>query len=101
MTKNKVAWREQAKCRGENPDYFHPPDGQSWMAIRGLAICETCPVTKQCLAFALSFDQADDMHGVYGATTAKERRHIRQGKPFVRKTPGPPRQIITGLDELL
>jgi hypothetical protein len=68
------------------------------MATRGLKICVNCPVTEQCLNFALSFPQADDMHGVYGGTTAKDRRAIRNGTTYTRKPPGPPRQTITGLD---
>ena len=98
MTKKIGGWREQAACRGADPDYFHPPDGQSWMATRGLKICATCPVTTECLNYALSFPQADDMHGIWGGTTAKDRRAIRNGTTYKRKPPGPPRQTITGLD---
>ena len=94
-----MTWRDRAACRGENPDYFHPPDGQSWMSQRGLKICATCPVTQQCLDYALSFPQADDMFGVYGGKTAKDRRAIRNGTVHVRRKPGPPRQTITGLDD--
>jgi hypothetical protein len=69
------------------------------MSQRGLKICATCPVTTECLNYALSFPQADDMHGVYGGTTAKDRRAIRNGTVHIRKPPGPARQIITGLDD--
>jgi hypothetical protein len=69
------------------------------MATRGLKICVDCPVKQECLDFALSFPQAEDMHGVYGGTTAKDRRAIRNGTVYMRKPSGPPRQIITGLDD--
>jgi WhiB family transcriptional regulator, redox-sensing transcriptional regulator len=34
-------------------------------------LCRTCPVQGSCLAWALD---AGDLHGVWGATTARERR---------------------------
>lgn len=36
-----------------------------------MALCRTCPVLGACLAWAL---QAGDLHGVWGGTTARERR---------------------------
>lgn len=70
-------WRRRAACR-------HVPDDQRWIfwpgrgdtaaAEAAKAVCATCPVRADCLAFALDNDEA----GIWGGTTGRERRTMRE-----------------------
>jgi WhiB family redox-sensing transcriptional regulator len=44
---------------------------------RARAICAVCPVTDQCLAFALA---DTDLVGCWAGTTGQERRAMRAGR---------------------
>lgn len=68
-------WRAFARCRTEDTEIFFPPDGErraARTAREGTAkqICRQCPVSMQCLDFALITGQ---QHGVWGMTTPMER----------------------------
>jgi WhiB family redox-sensing transcriptional regulator len=71
-------WRRQASCRDSNPDLFFPI-GTTGLALDQIdaakTVCEACPVTEQCLEFALATNQEA---GVWGATTEEERRKLRK-----------------------
>ena len=65
-------WLSRAACKGET-DSFFSYDEEVMEEAR--AICEDCPVRKECLQTAL----ADRNHyGVWGGTTASERRRIHR-----------------------
>jgi WhiB family redox-sensing transcriptional regulator len=71
-------WHARAACRGAGADGFIIGRGanESIMA-RARAICDVCPVTEECLAYAL----ADcDCVGIWGATTGQQRRAMRAGR---------------------
>ena len=68
-------WHAQAACRGTGVDSFIPEPGTSTEPAK--AICAVCSVRAPCLRYALADPQ---MVGVWGGTTAKERRRMRQGK---------------------
>ncbi|WMX69480.1 WhiB family transcriptional regulator [Streptomyces collinus] len=57
----------------EDPELFFPV-GTAGPALRDVSaakrVCERCPVTDQCLSFALSSGQAS---GVWGGTGEEER----------------------------
>jgi hypothetical protein len=64
-----TAWRTRGVCQTVDPETFFPaPTDPPDAAI---ALCGTCPVQGACLAWALD---AGDCHGVWGGTTARERR---------------------------
>jgi len=63
-------WQDQASCKRSNPEEFFPtsaPDPQTKQR------CARCPVREQCLAFALE----NNMVGVWGGTSTKERRRLK------------------------
>lgn len=62
---------------GQDPDLWHPANGNRAGAERAKQICQRCPVREGCLAWAL---QAHEEHGVWGGTTPRDRRKIRRGK---------------------
>lgn len=72
----KPAWQADAVCK-EHPEVdFFPPRGAS--ALPAIELCRRCAVQAECLAYALS---DPSLVGVWGATTTKERRRLRNQTP--------------------
>lgn len=73
-----VSWRDDAACRDADSDLFFPV-GTNGPALRRVneakRICQACPAQIQCLTWALDHGVTD---GVWGGTTADERRAIRR-----------------------
>ncbi|MGW0532339.1 WhiB family transcriptional regulator [Streptomyces sp. NPDC003032] len=71
----------RAACADEDPDLFFPI-GTTGPAIRDLdaakQICARCPVSGECLAWALSTGQAS---GVWGGTCEEERAALNRRTP--------------------
>jgi WhiB family redox-sensing transcriptional regulator len=80
---SEFVWQREAACRGlslaESQAIFFPSRGDSIDEAR--AICDRCPVTEECLAFAL----ANNCIGVWAGTSDRQRRRLRRG---ARSTPG-------------
>jgi WhiB family transcriptional regulator, redox-sensing transcriptional regulator len=74
------AWRTRGACQTVDPETFFPAPSEP--ADTAIALCRSCPVQGACLAWAL---QAGDLHGVWGGTTARERRAMavvwQSGRP--------------------
>jgi WhiB family redox-sensing transcriptional regulator len=71
------AWQRNAACRGpESVLFFAPtvpeprPDRDAREA-RAKAICAECPVTPECLEYALRIREP---HGIWGGLNESERR---------------------------
>lgn len=68
-------FRHLAACRRVDPELFFPVTetgpGAAQVA-RAKAVCNTCPVVADCLAFALEHGLTD---GVFGGLSASERRN--------------------------
>lgn len=73
-------WRHRALCRDTSPELFFPI-GTTGPAIDQIEsakrICTECPVTDQCLEFALLTGQDS---GIWGGATEEERRAIRRAR---------------------
>jgi WhiB family redox-sensing transcriptional regulator len=65
------SWRDQARCRGVDPEIFHP--GEDDDGVEAKAICTQCPVREACLEYALATREKE---GVWGGLTARERRRV-------------------------
>src|SRR3982751_3825233 len=82
-------WRHHALCRDEDPELFFPI-GTSGPAVlqveQAKAVCQRCPVTSECLQWAL--DSGQDA-GVWGGMSESERRLLKRkgGVPGRRTTP--------------
>jgi WhiB family redox-sensing transcriptional regulator len=68
----------QAACTEEDTDIFFPENGD----VKGKtelakAICASCPIAVQCLQFAI----ANEELGIWGGTTAEERKRFKR-RPF-------------------
>jgi len=69
------AWRDSALCReGVSVDFF--PFSEDSKAIRLVKeVCALCPVTEDCLAYAMQTRQSE---GVWGGFTSSERVSLRR-----------------------
>ncbi len=63
------AWRTRGLCQSVDPETFFPAPSEP--ADAAVALCRNCEVQGACLAWAL---EVGDCHGVWGATTPRERR---------------------------
>jgi WhiB family redox-sensing transcriptional regulator len=71
-------WRDGATCRHHDPELFFP-EGTAGPAKReadrAKQVCQSCPVRRPCLDFALRHGLA---FGIWGGTTGEERRAMRR-----------------------
>lgn len=74
-------WRDNAACHGMDPAVFFPiaetrsQQDAAWAKERAVQVCRACPVTSQCLHYALDMDET---YGVWGATTPDDRDALRR-----------------------
>lgn len=81
-------WMLRAQCRDAPAELFFQPPGAALANQATIReFCARCPVTTECLAFALSA-RAEDQYGIWGATSATRRRALlreatggRPGRP--------------------
>lgn len=95
-----AAWRTRGVCQSVDPETFFPAPSEP--ADAAVALCRTCEVQGACLAWAL---EVGDCHGVWGATTPRERRAMlvawraeRQPAP-VGELPAPVERIAAIIPE--
>jgi WhiB family redox-sensing transcriptional regulator len=68
-----LSWRQQARCRGVDPEVFYPVSDDDEDAEEAKSICALCPVREACLEFALT---TREKNGVWGGLTERERRRV-------------------------
>jgi WhiB family transcriptional regulator, redox-sensing transcriptional regulator len=80
-----VDWRHKAACLNQNPELFFPL-GSTGRALEQVeqakVVCRRCPVSSQCLEWALKTNQQD---GVWGGLSEDERRALRRARQRTRK----------------
>lgn len=64
---------EHALCTEVDSEIFFPHPGGNPLPAK--AICARCPVRRPCLEYAVEHQVA----GVWGGTTADQRRHLSRG----------------------
>lgn len=86
VTKEVAAdWRVQAACVGFQSLFFANGDLDDKATRRAKEICDVCPVSTECLEFALETNQRA---GIWGGTTEDERRSLRRKWLGTRKRVG-------------
>lgn len=65
-------WMREAVCASADPEEWFPEKGGT--SYKAQRICQTCPVINECLQYALDHNLA----GIWGGTSAKERRMLRK-----------------------
>lgn len=66
-------WQHKARCLTADPDIFHVEKGGSTRPAK--RVCAECPVTAECLDYAL---KNDERFGVWGGMSEKERRLLKR-----------------------
>ncbi|HEY6497385.1 MAG TPA: WhiB family transcriptional regulator [Trebonia sp.] len=78
MTDYASDWRAAGACLAADPDLFFPVavgTGAISQITRAQRICADCPVTRQCLDFAM---RTREQAGIWGGTTPEQRiRELR------------------------
>lgn len=69
-------WTADAVCQQTDPEAFFPGSGES--SRRAKAVCLNCPVTEECLAYAL---REDIPFGIWGGLSRGERRRMLRARP--------------------
>jgi|GEM_PF-2576474 WhiB family redox-sensing transcriptional regulator len=72
-----ASWRARTACSGMDPDLFFPERGDVLGVARAKAICLGCPVTAECLRYAL---EAKEKQGIWDGLSGQERRAIRSAR---------------------
>lgn len=68
-----LAWMDQARCVGSDPQLFFPARGESHH--EAVAICRQCDVRFECLEYALA---NGEKFGIWGGLSERERRRVRR-----------------------
>jgi WhiB family redox-sensing transcriptional regulator len=65
---------DQAACADANPELFFAPSSHVAAVNAAKAICNTCPVAHECLAWAMK----ENEYGIWGGLTEEERSRLRR-----------------------
>lgn len=69
-------WKDLAACAGyPNALFFPTSEATSGEITKAKAICSVCPVSEECIEYALETNQRA---GIWGGTTEDERRSLRR-----------------------
>lgn len=71
-------WWQQAACRDRNAELFFHSDhergpSRAMRTAKAKAVCGTCPVVVQCLAYALA---QPEPYGIWGGLDEQERARL-------------------------
>jgi WhiB family transcriptional regulator, redox-sensing transcriptional regulator len=66
-------WTERAVCVEVDPEIFHPGKGEPVEPAR--ALCRSCEVRLDCLAYAL---RREETWGIWGGFSVEGRRSVRR-----------------------
>jgi WhiB family transcriptional regulator, redox-sensing transcriptional regulator len=77
-------WIDQAACRHSNLATFFPAVGDRRAYLNAVAVCEMCPVRRQCLDYAVA---NRIKFGVWGGLNEDRRRKLRNPQRARRPMP--------------
>lgn len=72
MQPTRSIWSKEANCIGQPDEFFFPKKGRPGLEPPYREICNTCPVQRECLNYAVVHKE----WGIWGGTTDKEREAI-------------------------
>ena len=73
-------WRSDGACLAADPDLFYPVAAGAAAGpeiSRALRMCDSCPVKRKCLDFAM---QTGEATGIWGGTTPEERIRVLRAR---------------------
>ena len=65
------SWRDEAACKGVNPELFFPVRGDTYTTVAAKAVCSQCIVRTECLEYALI---NHERMGIWGGMSERQRR---------------------------
>lgn len=68
-------WMTDAACRGMDTELWF---ASGFATNRAARICGTCPVTRECLGYALRCEQDGYRYGVFGGLLPKQRSRLQR-----------------------
>src|SRR5262245_28265876 len=71
---------DKAQCQNANPAIFDGHCTRRETPLDALAYCRLCPVLARCLQYAFDHNDIQGEQGIWGGTTAYQRRQIRRGR---------------------
>lgn len=80
-----AAWADRRACAGLGWSLFFPEHGEPSGTAEVRAVCESCPVARECLDDALYYEQGGgERFGFVGGMTPRERaaEHARRAAMF-------------------
>jgi WhiB family transcriptional regulator, redox-sensing transcriptional regulator len=84
-----VSWMDRAACVSADleHDAWHPSTAAYTSDnVEAVRLCRTCPVSDECLAFAVAHNLE---HGIFGGLTGEQRKAMRRkARVRVRKVEG-------------
>ncbi len=76
-------WQDYAACKGMGNDVFFPEESHnssSTIYNKALSICRGCPVSRQCLMYAMYWEEGQFRRfGVFGGLTPRQRDQLCYG----------------------
>jgi hypothetical protein len=72
-----LKWQQRGLCNELDPELFFADQEAAWSTAEARRACGMCPVKKQCLEWALTFDSEDDRHGILGGVGVAKRARMR------------------------
>jgi WhiB family redox-sensing transcriptional regulator len=88
-----LSWKRYGACHGKPPDWWYPVSETlvSDETLEAKALCEGCPVSQQCLTYALAHED----HGIWAGTSERERRRIRRKAGIAMASPSLSPQAVS------
>ncbi len=78
---NDFQWHDEAACKGLPSDtFFLPIGGSPQRKAAAVAVCNTCPVKKRCLDWAINNHVT---HGIWGGKSERERRIVARSRGII------------------
>ena len=71
----RTSWRDRALCMEVDPELFFPDQTRTIEARMAKAVCATCPVRAECLAYAQRNNIID---GIFGGLDETQRNALRK-----------------------
>lgn len=71
-------FRSNGACSDADTDLFFPPRGEQ--SPEAMALCRSCPVTDECLDWALRHEH----HGIWGGMSERQRIQLRRKRGLSR-----------------
>jgi hypothetical protein len=87
-------WQEAALCAQADPEAWFPEKGQPTLPAK--TVCRSCPVTAECLEYALA---NDERFGVWGGLSERERRRLKRGEASGEPSAAPAARQVLRLED--